>query len=72
MIAIQVECHSGYAYVDRPTALYWDETRLEIRKIIQRWRTPAGWKFLVQTTDERTFEITYDAVLDSWFGQENG
>jgi hypothetical protein len=72
MIPIRVDCHSGYTYVDRPAALYWEEQRLEIAKIIQRWRTPSGWMFLVQTDNERAFEITYDASLDSWFGREVG
>lgn len=72
MIPIRVECHSGYAYVDRPAALYWEENRLEIGEIIQRWRTPSGWTFLVHTRNNRTFEISYDISLDSWFGREVG
>lgn len=72
MIPIRVECHSGYAYIDRPVALYWEEQRLEIDKIIQRWRTLSGWMFLVQTRDERAFEITFDLSLESWFGREVG
>ena len=70
MIPIQVECHSGYAYVDRPAALYWDDNRLIVKKIIQQWRTPSGWKFLIQTMDDRTFEIAYDEPMDNWFGRE--
>ncbi len=72
MIPIRVECHSGYAYIDRPAALYWEEQRLEIGEIIRRWRTPSGWMFLVQTRDERAFEIAFDLNLDSWFAREVG
>lgn len=72
MIPIQVECRSGYAYIDRPAAIHWEKNRLEIARILQRWRTPSGWKFLIQTTNEQIFEISYDVSLDSWFGQQAG
>ncbi len=61
-----VECHSGHEYAERPTALYWDEERLEIEEIISRWRIPGGKRFRVRTEDGQVFELFYGELYDEW------
>jgi len=61
-----VECHSGFAYADRPTALSWQGERLEVAVILQSWLTPTGKCFRVRTIDDRTFELIYDLDSDQW------
>ena len=61
-----VECHSGFAYADRPTALSWQGERLEVAVILQSWLTPTGKCFRVRTIDDRIFELTYDLDSDQW------
>jgi hypothetical protein len=61
-----VECHSGYEYGERPIALTWKGERLEITKILDRWRIPGGKSFRVETANEQIFEITYVALYDEW------
>ncbi|OGO63010.1 MAG: hypothetical protein A2Z45_09250 [Chloroflexi bacterium RBG_19FT_COMBO_55_16] len=61
-----VECHSGFAYADRPTALRWKGERLEVAMILKSWLTPTGKCFRVRTIDDRTFELIYDLDSDQW------
>jgi len=61
-----VECHSGFAYADRPTTLRWKGERLEVAMILKSWLTPTGKCFRVRTIDDRTFELIYDLDSDQW------
>lgn len=61
-----VECHSGYTYAERPTALFYDGQRLPIVEIEARWRIPGGRKFRVRVEDGRIFELFYGELYDEW------
>ncbi|HEY9089374.1 MAG TPA: hypothetical protein VIO36_14480 [Anaerolineaceae bacterium] len=61
-----VECHSGYEYAERPTALYWEGDRLEVAEILDRWRIPGAHCFRVRTADEQVFELFYGELYDEW------
>lgn len=61
-----VECHSGYTYAERPTALQWEGERLVIKEIQSRWRIPGGRRFRVQVDDGRVFELFYGELYDEW------
>ncbi len=62
----RVECHSGYAYAERPTALEWEGQRLEVTAVEARWRTPAGPAFRVACTSNQRFELIYREADDTW------
>lgn len=61
-----VECRSDTEYPERPVAIFLDGKRLEIDRIISRWRTPEGKWFLVMTNNGDTHELFYDESLDEW------
>lgn len=61
-----VECHSGYTYAERPTALRWDGARLAIEEVEDAWRIPGGRKFRVRVEDGRMFELFYGELYDEW------
>ena len=61
-----VECLSGFAYAERPTALIWEDQRLEIGAILSAWQTPGERHFRVQTCDRRTFELTWRELAGEW------
>jgi hypothetical protein len=61
-----VECHSGFEYAERPTALRWESQRLEISEILDRWRIPGGKCFRVKVQDGRIFELFYGELYDEW------
>jgi hypothetical protein len=71
----QVECHSGYTYAQRPTALYWQNERLIIEEILSEWHSPHARSFKVITAHHRVFELSYLEDSDQWriiplFGDE--
>jgi hypothetical protein len=61
-----VECHSGFAYEDRPVALTWEGQRLEIVRILDEWRTPYGKRYYVRTNDGREFKLAYSLATVVW------
>ena len=61
-----VECHSGFAYADRPVALTWEGRRLEITRILAEWRTPQENHFRVRTSHGLEFELAYNQTLEEW------
>lgn len=61
-----VECHSGYTYAERPTALNWEGARLTIDEIEAQWRIPGGRRFRVRTQDGRCFELFYGELYAEW------
>lgn len=65
-MADRVECHSGYTYAQRPTALWWEGARLEVVAVEAEWRTPEGKRFRVRTGDGRVFELEYSESQDAW------
>jgi len=63
---VVVECHSGYAYAERPLAFKWQSERLEIKAIIAEWQTPQSKHFRVSTIDEQIFDLVYEFDRDAW------
>jgi hypothetical protein len=61
-----VECHSGFAYAERPVALNWQGQRLVVADILEQARTPAGRRFRIRTQDGQEFELVYDEATDEW------
>jgi hypothetical protein len=61
-----VECHSGYQYAEKPTAVHWEGQRIEIMALEAEWRTPAGRFFKVRCGGERRFELLYSESNDDW------
>jgi hypothetical protein len=61
-----VECHSGYAYPERPVALCYDGVRLAVTAILTQWRTPNGRCFAVKVGDGREFVLAYNEKEDDW------
>jgi hypothetical protein len=61
-----VECHSGYEYAERPVAVHWEDERLDIEDIEDRWRIPGGKCFRVRVSSGRRFELFYGELYDEW------
>ncbi len=66
MDAALVECHSGFTYAERPTALYWQGQRLEVEEILSSWRGTGGRGFRVETVDHQIFDLFYNEQKDNW------
>ena len=61
-----VECHSGYEYAERPTALRWENQRLEVSEIMAQWRIPGAKCFRVKVQGGQVFELFYGELYDEW------
>ena len=61
-----VECHAGYTYAERPTAVLWGDKRLSVLELIERRNTPDGRYFLVRTEDDLAFILIYNEFDDAW------
>lgn len=62
----QVHCHSGYTYAQRPVRFSYAGQDYAVKKVVAENRFPDGRQFLVQTSDEKFFELIYNAVNDRW------
>jgi hypothetical protein len=61
-----VECHSGFAYADKPVALTWQGERLLIAEILAQGRTPQTRWFRVITMDGQVFVLSYNEETNNW------
>ena len=66
-----VECHSDYAYAERPQALTWEGRRHEIVEIFSRWHSPEGPHFRVRVEDGQEFDLVYHEATDEWQIQQS-
>lgn len=61
-----VEAYSGYTYGESPRFISWDGERLEVIRILARWRTPVGRRWRAEVLDGRLFEVSYFEPDDAW------
>ncbi len=61
-----VECHSGFAYAERPVAFWWEGQRLEVKNVMEAQRIPEGRRFRVTTESGQQFELLYNESQDEW------
>ena len=61
-----VECHSGFAYAERPVAITWQGQRRIVAALLEQARTPAGRRFRIRTRDGQEFELIYFEATDEW------
>ena len=64
--ALWVECYSGHIYAQEPRALGWQGCRYRVIRVSDRWRTPSGPAFHVQTDAASEFQLDYDESADCW------
>jgi hypothetical protein len=61
-----VECYSGYTYAQEPRVVIWQGGRYPVACIEERWRTPDGPAFRVQSESGLRFELHYGELEDRW------
>jgi hypothetical protein len=68
--SVEVVCYSGYRYAQRPTALVWEGSRIEVGEVVSEWREPGARYYRVRTDDDRRFELCYDERNLIWTAVE--
>lgn len=61
-----VECHSGFAYADKPLAFTWQGQRLQVAEILAQGQTPQARWFRVITMEQQVFLLSYNGEADAW------
>ncbi len=74
LIAVKVECYSGYKPDEYPLRFYWDTIKFEIVEVLDRWyqgsqsvEFPAADYFKVRTSDQKVFILKHETAKDKWF-----
>jgi len=65
-LRIYVDGYSGYKSSERPRQFVLDEEIYEIAAILDQWYEPTATYFKVRTTDDKTYFLRYDQVVDEW------
>ena len=63
---VRVEAYAGGSYPERPTAVWWQDQRLEVEQVVRSWRTPDGLHFLVEIEKIGRVELIYH-YQDGWW-----
>jgi hypothetical protein len=66
-VIVQVECHSGVSYADRPVAVIYKEDRQFVARLISEERTPTGKRFHVILENKQEVELSYNESEDVWY-----
>jgi len=61
----RVESYSGSRLHERPRRFTWQETWLEIDRIVEQWLTPSSYCFKVKVED-RVYQLEYHKARDAW------
>ena len=67
-----VECYSGSAYGERPTAFTWQGQRHLIAEILSQGRNPQEKWFRVRTEAGKIFELSYNEAAGKSSGNQSG
>lgn len=63
---VEVESYSGYRVNERPVAVTVEGRRLEVRRVLERRRTPDGDEFKIETEDAGVWVVAWDPCQDRW------
>jgi hypothetical protein len=63
---IEVECHAGYRYPERPLAFTLGGKRLEVDQVLDRWYGEEAVFFKVLAEDRLVYLLRYAPGQDSW------
>jgi hypothetical protein len=64
--AVEVLCHSGHKYDERPDSFLWRGTLYDVESVVAEWREPRGHLFRVHTESNKRFDLCYDDEADRW------
>ena len=66
MDKIKVNCYSGHTYAERPKSFVWEGVQYEVEEIEKAWQEPGEKHFLVHTTGNKSFKLSYNESQQQW------
>ena len=64
---IEVSAFSGYKVNERPEYFIMDDSRLEVRKIMETWIEPDKDCFKILADDGNVYVLSWDRYSDIWY-----
>jgi len=65
-IAAPVTVHAGFSSCDHPSSLHWEDSSLDISRIIKEWREPGSKHYLVETINGLHFKLAFSEISAHW------
>ncbi len=81
LLPVKVECHSGYKADEYPRCFFFDNHRIDVEEIIDRWyqispslsvnnsipEFPDAKYFKVRTPDQKIYILKHETETGNWF-----
>ena len=64
--SLSVKCYSGHTYAEEPRSFQWRGAEYKVEAIKRAWQEPGERHFLVETEDNKTFQLCYNEVTKRW------
>ncbi|MEW6721452.1 MAG: hypothetical protein AB1346_13480 [Thermodesulfobacteriota bacterium] len=63
---VRVECHEGHKAQETPRLFHMGDRRVEVLRILDRWRGEDHEYFKVDGSDAARYLLRYDRSRDEW------
>ncbi len=74
LIPVKVDCHAGYKADESPCAFWWQDRRIEVEEVVDRWYQggvdpgqPQADYFRVRCGDQHVYVLKHDHEGGEWF-----
>ena len=63
---VKVVCYAGYRGEEEPRRFTWNDSRLEVTEILDRWLDPEHRYFKVRADDDGVYLLRHDVAAGEW------
>ncbi len=65
-MVVKVDCYAGYRGEETPRRFEVDGRRVEVVRVVDRWRGPTHRYFRVRGNDGSVYLLRHDESMDLW------
>ena len=65
-LAVAVDCHAGHRGEETPRRFTLEDRLVEIKEIVEQWRTPDHRYFKVRTAASESYTLRQDVRFGVW------
>ena len=65
-LAVAVDCYAGSRSEETPRRFTFDNQVVEIRTVVEQWRTPDHRYFRVRTAASESYTLRHDVTSAGW------
>jgi len=63
---IEVECYAGYRGEETPRRLRFDDRKIEVVEVVDRWLAPDHRYFKLRGRDGASYIVRHDVISAAW------